>query len=208
MDISGMSFKDAKACHTHVYLWPPVLKALQSALPASGPRRVFDLGAGSGAFANALSAQGFSVSGVDPSTSGIEHARKAYPNLRLEVGSTEDDLTGRFGKFHAVTSLEVVEHVYAPRRFAKCVYDLLEPGGVAIISTPYHGYLKNLAIALMGEMDRHYTALWDHGHIKFWSTRTLGQLLTEVGFKKIEFIRVGRIPALAKSMIAIAPKPE
>jgi 2-polyprenyl-6-hydroxyphenyl methylase/3-demethylubiquinone-9 3-methyltransferase len=85
---------------------------------------------------------------------------------------------------------------------------LLEPGGVAIISTPYHGYLKNLAIALMGEMDRHYTALWDHGHIKFWSTRTLGQLLTEVGFKKIEFIRVGRIPALAKSMIAIAPKPE
>ena len=124
------------------------------------------------------------------------------------MGSTEEDLSVRFGKFQAVTSLEVVEHVYAPRQFAKRVYDLLEPGGVAVISTPYHGYLKNLAIALLDKSDWHYTALWDHGHIKFWSIKTLGQLLAEAGFTDIKFLRVGRIPVLAKSMIAVARKPQ
>jgi hypothetical protein len=56
-------------------------------------------------------------------------------------------------------------------------------------------------------MDRHFTALWDHGHIKFWSMPTLTMLPREVGFQNILFHRVGRIPALAKSMIAVAEKP-
>jgi 2-polyprenyl-6-hydroxyphenyl methylase/3-demethylubiquinone-9 3-methyltransferase len=83
------------------------------------------------------------------------------------------------------------------------VFDLLSRG-VAVISTPYHGYWKNLAQALTGKMDGHFTALWDHGHIKFWSMRTLGELLREAGFVDVRF---GRVPALAKSMAAVAKKP-
>jgi 2-polyprenyl-6-hydroxyphenyl methylase/3-demethylubiquinone-9 3-methyltransferase len=55
-------------------------------------------------------------------------------------------------------------------------------------------------------MDAHFTALWDNGHIKFWSQNTLKQLLLEAGFVDIRFNRVGRIGPLAKSMIAIAKK--
>jgi 2-polyprenyl-6-hydroxyphenyl methylase/3-demethylubiquinone-9 3-methyltransferase len=69
------------------------------------------------------------------------------------------------------------------------------------------GYLKNLALAVSGKMDAHFTALWDHGHIKFWSMKTLRLLLEEVGFTNIRFHRVGRIPPLAKSMFAIARRP-
>ena len=47
-------------------------------------------------------------------------------------------------------SFEVVEHCYEPRRFAHTLYDLVENDGVAIISTPYHGYVKNLALAVAG----------------------------------------------------------
>jgi 2-polyprenyl-6-hydroxyphenyl methylase/3-demethylubiquinone-9 3-methyltransferase len=36
---------------------------------------------------------------------------------------------------------------------------------------------------------------------------TLSTLLREAGFGAIRFRRVGRVPALAKSMIAIARKP-
>jgi 2-polyprenyl-3-methyl-5-hydroxy-6-metoxy-1,4-benzoquinol methylase len=208
MDISGYSYTNAKADHTHAYLWKPAFQILHLVLENSQSRRVFDLGCGSGAFANALAAQGFEVCGIDPSLSGIEVARKAHPEIHFEVGSTEDDLAGRFGKFQAVTSLEVVEHVYMPRQYAARVFDLLEPGGVAVISTPYNGYWKNLAIALVGKYDMHYTALWDNGHIKFWSIKTLQQLLAEAGFVEIKFLRVGRIPPLAKSMIAIARKPK
>ncbi|TVR67116.1 MAG: methyltransferase [Candidatus Competibacteraceae bacterium] len=48
--------------------------------------------------------------------------------------------------------------------------------------------------------------LWDHGHIKFWSMRTLTALLEEAGFREIRFERVGRVPPLAKSMIVTARK--
>jgi 2-polyprenyl-6-hydroxyphenyl methylase/3-demethylubiquinone-9 3-methyltransferase len=55
-------------------------------------------------------------------------------------------------------------------------------------------------------MDAHFTALWDYGHIKFWSRRTLAVLLEEAGLRVERFVRVGRIPLLAKSMIAVAQR--
>ena len=75
------------------------------------------------------------------------------------------------------------------------------------MSTPYHGYIKNLALALTGKMDDLFTALWDHGHIKFWPRRTLGELLRGAGFTEIRFPRLGRVPALARAMIALARRP-
>ena len=149
---------------------------------------------------------GYEVTGIDPSEEGIAIAQEAFPELDLHRGSAYDDLAARFGQFPAVVSLEVVEHVYYPRKYASCVYDLLEENGIAIISTPYHGYWKNLALALTGKMDDHFGPLWTHGHIKFWSRDTLSQLLREAGFRDVAFRRVGRIPPLAKSMIAIATK--
>jgi 2-polyprenyl-6-hydroxyphenyl methylase/3-demethylubiquinone-9 3-methyltransferase len=56
-------------------------------------------------------------------------------------------------------------------------------------------------------MDTHFTALWDHGHIKFWSYKTLEFLFAEAGSEVIAWRRVGRAPALAKSMIAVARRP-
>lgn len=208
MDISGYKFSDAALGCAHSYLLPAVFQTLDAETGKGVSKRVFELGCGSGAVASQLHQRGYKVVGVDPSKEGIQIANRAYPQIQLYEGSTEDHLAAQYGTFPMVLSLEVIEHVYAPRQFAKRIYDLLEPGGVAIISTPYNGYLKNLAIALLGETDRHYTALWDNGHIKFWSVKTLERLLAEAGFQDIKFLRVGRIPALAKSMIATARKPK
>ena len=119
-----------------------------------------------------------------------------FPHDYTQIG----DVRGRFA---AILCLEVIEHMplasFDPTVTALC--DLLEPGGMAVISTPYHGYLKNLALALAGGMDTHFTALWDHGHIKFWSVKTLTELFREQGLNFGAVRRVGRLPALAKSMI-------
>ena len=144
--------------------------------------------------------------GVDASNSGIEQARRAYPDIRFDVASAYDDLAAVYGQFDAVVSLEVVEHLYDPRLYAKTMFDLVRPGGGVVVSTPYHGYLKNLALAASGKMDQHFTALWDGGHIKFFSIETLSRLLSEAGFVDLRFARAGRIPALAKSMICCARK--
>ena len=208
---SGYRWSNAELAHNAAYLLPTVLRELEQVRAEIGAagreRKLFELGCGNGSTADMLTRQGWDVTGVDPSTEGIAQARSQYPELKLHEGSTDDDLVGRYGRFPVVTSLEVVEHVYLPRRYAAMLFSLLEPGGVAIVSTPYHGYWKNLALALSGKMDSHFTALWDHGHIKFWSMKTLGELLREAGFVDVRFHRVGRIPALAKSMVAVARKP-
>lgn len=204
--ISGYHYGDGNLACSSDYL-VPVVRAELASFFGNRKGRIFDLGCGNGSVAAVLASDGYDVAGVDPSVEGIAVARAAHPGLRLEVGSAYDDLAGRFGTFPAVVTLEVVEHVYAPRDYARTLFSLVEPGGVALVSTPYHGYLKNLALAATGKMDSHFTALWDHGHIKFWSQRTLGSLLVEAGFAPPRFLRVGRIPALAKSMLAVARKP-
>lgn len=199
-------FPDASIPH-NAYVWSPVLRTLDTlSATAEIPFRVLDLGCGNGSFAAELAIRGYDVVGVDPSVTGIAQGRLAHPELALHEGSAYDRLDLRFGVFSAVVSLEVVEHLYAPREYAKTVYSLLSATGVAIISTPYHGYFKNLALAVTGKMDDHFTALWDNGHVKFWSQRTLRALLVESGFRSVAFLRVGRIPLFAKSMIAVARK--
>lgn len=206
-NITGYRYSGANTNHSHRVLLPALMNILEGLQLSNEQRQIFELGCGNGSVANHLSEHGWRVVGVDPSTEGIVQANRHYPHLELVQGSSSDDLSGQFGRFPVVLSLEVVEHVYAPREYANTLFSLCEDGGRVIVSTPYHGYWKNLAMALTGKMDNHFTALWDNGHIKFWSIKTLSALLKEAGFTDVRFVRVGRIPALAKSMIATAKKP-
>jgi len=199
-------YRSAQPTCSAEYLRAPLRAALKRELPHGGA--VFDMGCGNGATVGMLLELGYTATGIDPSASGIEWARAAWPAGRFEVGSAYDeDLRARYGQFAVVVSLEVIEHCFWPRRFAASIYDLLRPGGLALISTPYHGYAKNLALALTNRFDAHWSPLWDGGHIKFWSRDTLSRLLREAGFASVDVVRVGRIPPLAKSMIALARKP-
>lgn len=105
-----------------------------------------------------------------------------------------------------MVSTEVVEHLYRPRRLPEVARFFLKDRGALVVSTPYHGYLKNLALAVSGHWDSHHTALWEGGHIKFWSRATLTQLLQDGGFEVTGFAGAGRMPFLWKSMVLLAEK--
>ena len=62
-------------------------------------------------------------------------------------------------------------------------------------------------VRLTGRFDAHFTALWEGGHIKFFSIKTLTELFARHGLRDIQIVRVGRIPPLAKSMVLVARKP-
>ncbi len=186
------------------YLVNPLIEIIKSF--GFSDKRLFEVGFGNGWTANHLAQMGYQVSGIEPSDSGVAIAQRTYPSLNLQSGNAYQDLQAKFGTFSIVYSLEVIEHVQFPRKFARSVFNLLEPSGCAIISTPYHGYVKNLIIALLGKTDSHYDPLWDDGHIRFFSEATLTTLLLEAGFSKVEFKRAGRFGPIAKSMIAIAVK--
>lgn len=203
--MNEFAYSSADPNWANAYLWPPLLRLLREHAPP--PRRLFELGCGNGATARVLAREGYSITGVDPSRSGIAIARQfASEQLQFAVGSTADDLVATYGTFPLVISLEVIEHCPSAREFMGAFAGLLAPGGVGIISTPYHGYVKNLAVAASGKFDHHFDPLWEGGHLKFFSIAKLRALFAEFGFEDAEFHRVGRIPMLAKSVIAVLRK--
>lgn len=147
--------------------------------------------------------------GVDLAEAGVRIAREHNPAGRFEVLAADSRILENLGEkpFDLVCSLEVIEHLYDPRSFMLGCYAATKSKGKFICSTPYHGYWKNLAIALANGWDRHLSPLFDGGHIKFFSRRTLSALLTETGFEKIQFHGSGRVPFLWKAMIMTGTKP-
>lgn len=167
---------------------------------------MLDLGCGNGAVLAAFRDTGWELVGIDGSRSAIEQARKHYPQFRFEHLDVTRDLEAWFppASFDAVISVEVVEHLFDPRGFVRNCRRLLKPAGTLVLTTPYHRYVKNVAVAISGKSDRHYNPLWDFGHIKFWSKRTLTTLLDEAGFENISFACRGRLPFIWKDMIVRA----
>lgn len=198
-------WRDTEVPESHQYLVSPTVKVLRD----RRARVVLDLGCGNGSFSALLQSQNFLVVGCDASASGIALARQAHPTVDFLEHDISNPLPASFaGAYDAVVSLEVVEHLMQPRHLVARAYNALRPGGVLILSTPYHGYWKNLALAFTNKFDAHWHPLRDFGHVKFFSRRTLSQLVCEAGFSVRDFIRVGRIPVLACSMILVAVKPE
>lgn len=204
--VPEFGWPDATPAHSMRYVVP----AVESLCPPLGPGvRVLDVGCGNGFLSGWFLKRGCAVVGVDLSPQGIAVARRAYPSGRFELEEVSAGLLGRLGEkpFDLAVSTEVVEHVYAPRDWARACFEALRPGGRLICSTPYHGLLKNLIISLAGGWDRHHNPLQDGGHIKFWSRRTLTMLLEEAGFRNVRFRGGGRAPFVWMSMILSGDKP-
>jgi 2-polyprenyl-3-methyl-5-hydroxy-6-metoxy-1,4-benzoquinol methylase len=203
-NLAEYHYGSAEAPHTEKYLWPHII-SLCAELRA---RRVIDIGCGNGALCRELASRGYEVVGCEPSADGVRLARSVAPELVFhQIGVDDDPSQVGDESFDVAIATEVIEHLVRPRNLVRFAKDVLRPGGHLIISTPYHGYLKNLVLAISNKWDSHLTPLWDGGHIKLWSRKTLSQLLNEGGFRIVRFIGAGRIPLLWKSMIMVAQKP-
>ncbi len=186
---------------SQAYLAEPVARALHKLNAV----KILDLGCGNGAFSHDLQRRGFQVTGCDADPGGIAMAAQGDSGAAFRRVSLYDgpEALAEHG-FDAVVSTEVVEHLFHPAALPRFAAAVLKPGGHLIVTTPYHGYVKNLLISLAGKWDSHHTALWDGGHIKFWSRRTLTLLLEANGFDVVEFKGAGRIYGLWKSMVLTA----
>lgn len=179
-----------------------VLPTLKQWLARAGARRVLDIGCGNGALSAELCNEGLEVVGTEISQSGIALARKLYPRIPFFLTGVESPLPQELaGRFDAVISVEVIEHLLLPRSLFQRAKEALRPGGTLIVTTPFHGFVKNVALALSNKFDQHWHPLRDHGHVKFFSLATLSQLFQEQDFEVRSTARLGRIPPLARSMM-------
>ena len=165
-----------------------------------------DVGCGNGAITKKLAKHFKSTHGIDTSKEGISFANKNNNNNIEFSCESIDDLLLKNKKFNFVSTIEVIEHVYDPFHFMNGLYNITENGGYVLISTPYHGYFKNLLISLLNLNDKHYTVSWPHGHIKFFSVKTLTELINRYNFS-IESVNFsGRFYPFSHSMIFLLKK--
>lgn len=172
-------------------------------------KNILDMGCGNGEIANKLIKDGFCVYGVDASKEGIAIANKYNNNhffyMNFDDGIFPDELHNI--SFDTVISTEVIEHLYDPAAYIDLCKQVLAysaiGGGGIVLTTPYHGWLKNVVISVSGKFDRHVDPMHRGGHIKFWSKRTINRLMENNNFKVEKFVGCGRIPWLWMSMLVV-----
>ncbi len=204
--VPAFGFVSADPLRSFSYLLRPVEELMGPIAPGT---RVLDIGCGNGAWTGHLLKKGCRVVGIDISDAGIAHAQKAYPGVRFVKVGVRTNILDVLNEepFDLAVSTEVIEHLYAPREWARCAFNSLRPGGRLVCSTPHHGYLKNLMLSVLNKWDAHLTPMWDGGHIKFWSRKTMSALLVEAGFENLQFRGAGRAPYLWMSMVMSGDKP-
>lgn len=170
------------------------------------PKRILDIGCGAGDLTSELLRKGYSVLGLEP-TDLAEVAREKCGHDNIVKSSCYEDYDElTLGKFDLVVASEVIEHLYLPRELVGFARKALLPNGKILLTSPHYGsYWRNLCLSLFNRWDYHHTPLWDGGHVKFFSPKTLSKLLREGGFSvvKVDSVPSRRAPVFPMSMILL-----
>jgi len=195
--------KDAGDSLHHVYNLPAIL----SFLPKTRST-LLDAGCGNGSLTAKLANLGHTVVGIDTTPANIDVAKAHFPQAKFYCRSVYEDLSDILpDKVDVCVSCEVIEHLYSPDDFIDGMAKVLRPGGLVILTTPYHGWLKNLAISVVNGWDKHFMVHHEGAHIKFFSKDTLFAMLSRHGFTNLKFRGAGRLPYLWASMAVCAERP-
>lgn len=161
-----------------------------AALTPAGGRRLLDVGCGPGVFLDLARAAGFSVAGIEISSS---HVASARDRLGLDVRQG-DFREAPFAdvSFDAVTMWDFLEHVGDPCAALAEARRLLVPGGVLLVFTIDCDSLFNIAgdalyRATGGRVQRPLELLYDARHNIYFTRPGLARLLQTSGFTVVHW---------------------
>jgi 2-polyprenyl-3-methyl-5-hydroxy-6-metoxy-1,4-benzoquinol methylase len=146
--------------------------------------RVLDVGCGEGAFTAALELAGARTVGVEVAQEPLRRARALHPELEFHAVDVDGGWELQDASFDAVWAGEVIEHVLDTTAWLSEVRRTLRSGGKLLLSTPAHGPLTLLGLALR---PRAFAARFDprSDHLRFYNARSLAQLVGEFGFEQV-----------------------
>jgi len=153
-------------------------------------KKVLDVGCSSGYLAEALTARGCVVSGVEVDVGLAESARPHLEKLVLaDVESCNLVEIFGAGSFDVVVFGDVLEHLRDPLPVLRQARPLLAEGGLVVVSVPNiaHGSIR-LAL-LQGRFEYQPTGLLDNTHLRFFTLNTLEQLVRDAGLLVVEVRR-------------------
>lgn len=150
------------------------------------------------------------VIGIDRSNEALKIANEYFNKPNITYLQDDCDTLAKskaYGNFDVIVSFETLEHLKNPKLFLKNCYDLLEPKGLLIISTPNSNISSPDGVVNWEFHEKEYTALEmvsllkDHG---FKDISVYGQQYTQIGKFRMQiagyfntlnsnpFIRLGR----------------
>lgn len=146
-------------------------------LPNPPRGELLDIGCGSGSFLKVAKAVGWSVHGIDFDERAIEAAKAEKIDVKLggiELFDGQNEL------FDVITMSHVIEHVHDPKKVLKACWGLLKAGGTLWIESP------NIDSWGAGVFGRDWRGLEPPRHLVLFNTRNMSELLSNVGFSKIQ----------------------
>jgi 2-polyprenyl-3-methyl-5-hydroxy-6-metoxy-1,4-benzoquinol methylase len=165
--------------------------------------KVLDVGCGEGRFAAELARAGTEVVGIDVAAEPLRRARERHPELDLRQISAAGAWPLQDASFDAVWVGEVIEHVADTAGWLSELRRVLRSGGTLLLSTPDHGRLEMLRWALA---PRAFEVRFDPraDHLRFYTRRTLSELLEDFGFQDVVVRRAGGPPGARRALLASA----
>jgi len=185
--------------HDFKWKWPHLKKVL----PTKNST-ILDFGCGEGRYIEEfLKINPYKIIGADISSFAINKAKKRFPKGKFFVISGDDQLPIKEGSVDFIFAGDVIEHIFDTPNFTSEMNRVLKKGGKIFISTPYHGLIKNIIIALIGfDISFDPTAQ----HIRFFSKKSLTKLLNSSGFTVEEYGNYGRFRPVSRGMFFVSKK--
>lgn len=169
----------------------------------SASLRVLDVGCGEGQLTATIADAGYQVLGVDVTEEPLRRARLRHPELELRRVEPAGEWPLADASFDVVWSGETIEHVADTARWLSELRRVLRSGGSLILSTPAHGPLTRLGLALSRQrFERHFDPRADH--LRFYTRRTLSRLLEDFGYEQVEVSEAGGMPGARRALLASA----
>ncbi len=163
--------------------------------------RILDIGCGEGHFADVLARAGAHVVACDVAEEPLRRARANHPGLELRLVEPLGPLPFEDASFDIVWAGETVEHVLDTSMWFSEMRRMLPSGGLVLLSTPDHGLLTRLRLAIS---ERAFVAHFDprSDHLRFYAPRALTELLVDFGFAEVEVSRRGGMPGARDVLLA------
>jgi 2-polyprenyl-6-hydroxyphenyl methylase/3-demethylubiquinone-9 3-methyltransferase len=152
------------------------------------PGRLLDVGCGAGLASEGLARLGYDVLGIDASDEAIAAARAHADGSSLHVDyrvATTETLIDEAERFPAITSYEVIEHVADQPHFVQMLADLLQPGGVLVLSTLNRTPTSFLTAKFGAEYVLRMLPIGTHDWRRFISPEELSRMLRSAGLRVI-----------------------
>lgn len=189
-------------CADFAYKWP----CLKKYIPSKPKLKILDFGCGAGQIIEQMCTINPSSTyyGVDVSTSLINNNKKKFPECQFRTIRDGERLPFSSNFFDFILAADSIEHVHnteiAFTEFAR----ILKPKGRIVITTPYHGLIKNLMIILTNNFDLIFNPLGTH--IRFFTKKSLSKCLSTVALKTTRIDYYGRFYPLSRGMLIEAEK--